>query len=247
MPFMFCLGIIAGIWMIAHLAFGESLVPCPGDTFSTLAGMVCTKDFWVHLNITLFRGVLALGAAVAAALVLGIGAGRYGKLMDLVSPLAAFVQAVPPILWITLVMVWAGTGNAVPVLVVFASLLPPLFMTVAMATASLNPQFFQLRQIYHIPGPVIIKDLILPGIFPHFVGGFSFALGSCLKVAAVAEFLGAEQGIGARIYWAYRMMEMERLFAWALVLVGLGMGLDHFLVRPLRRISQSYGAHNADT
>lgn len=247
MAVLFSLGIIVGTWFLSHFIFGGSLVPSPIDTIISLFEMICTQNFFIHLSITLFRGIMALGLTTIASLILGIGAGRTPKIMDLISPLVACLQATPPILWVTLVMVWAGTGNVVPILVVFASLFPPLFMTIATATASLDPRYFHLSKIYKIPRKVVLFEVIWPGIFPHFTGGFSYALGSCLKVAAVAEFLGADRGIGARIYWAYRMMEMENLFAWALVLVGLGVGLDFFLIRPLRTQLHFNGGINADS
>jgi len=43
------------------------------------------------------------------------------------------------------------------------------------------------------------------------------------------------RGIGARIYWSYRMLQMPELFSWALVLIGLGLGLEFTLIRRLRR------------
>ncbi|WDP85204.1 MAG: ABC transporter permease subunit [Desulfobacter sp.] len=152
----------------------------------------------------------------------------------------------PPILWITLVMVWAGTGTLLPVLVVTASLFPPLFISTATAAAHLDRRLFDLAQIYQIKKWVMIKDLILPGIFPHFLAGFSYALGSCLKITAVAEFLGADQGMGARVYWAFRMMDMEALFAWALVLISIGVSMEIFWIRPLRVLSSKKGGQNAD-
>ena len=44
---------------------------------------------------------------------------RYGR--PDVAPLVAALQSCPPVLWISLVLVWAGTGSTVPVVVVFAT------------------------------------------------------------------------------------------------------------------------------
>lgn len=245
MPFLFSFGVLAAFWTFATFMFGSELVPSLFSTLICLAKLLMTQGFWTHLSITLFRGIVALGITVILAIITGIAAGRTKKIMDLTSPLVATLQATPPILWVTLILVWAGTGNAVPILVVFASLFPPLFLSVSMATASLDKRLFSLAKLYRVRKWRIITDLILPGIFPHFLAGFSFALGSSLKVAAVAEFLGASQGIGARIYWAYRMMEMENLFAWSLVLVGLGVGMDILLIRPLRIMATNMGGNHA--
>ena len=245
MASFFSFVILAGIWTGASLAFGAALVPDLSTTVARLFGLVLTPEFWVRLSVTLFRTVAALAVTVVSALAAGIAAGRTRRFMDLISPLTAFLQATPPILWVTLIMVWAGTGNAVPILVVFASLFPPMFLCVSAAVANLDPRLFAMARMYRVKKRDVIKDLLLPGIFPHFLAGLSFALGSGLKVAAVAEFLGADRGVGARIYWAYRMMEMESLFAWALVLVGIGGMTDLFLIRPLRTAAEGMGGDSA--
>lgn len=236
--------ILALAWLGAHLSLGSALVPSPADTLACLYHLVLTPDFWTHISITLFRGVTALGLTLGLALVTGIAAGRNKKLMDAVMPLAAMLQATPPILWITLVMVWAGTGNLVPILVVTASLFPPLFLSAAMAAADLDRRFFDLARVHGVTRAAVIKGIILPGIFPNFLAGFSYALGACLKIAAVAEFLGSDRGIGARLYWAYRMLDMEVLFAWALVLVGMGTAMEFVWIRPLRQKARHMGGND---
>nr|WP_281432198.1 ABC transporter permease subunit [Desulfatitalea alkaliphila] len=179
------------------------------------------------------------------ALVTGLAAGLSHRTMSLISPLVAALQATPPILWVTLLMVWVGTGSAVPVLVVIASLYPPLFLNVAQGTAALDHRLFAMARVYRVPPLRVLKDLLLPGIHSHLLGGLSHVLASCWKVTAVAEFLASGQGIGARIYWAYRMLEMEQLFAWAVVLVSIGMCIEFGLIRPLRRAAEAGRATSA--
>jgi NitT/TauT family transport system permease protein len=242
MAYLFSFGILLGTWYAGTLFFGATLVPPPTRTLACLAEMSLTLDFWANIAITIFRGVLALAISVTAALGLGIAAGRSRLAMALTGPLVAALQASPPILWITLLMVWVGTGSRVPVTVVAASLLPPLFATVAQSAAAIDHRLFELAAVYRVKRTRILTDILLRGIYPYFLAGFSYALGTCWKIAAVAEFLGSSRGIGARIYWAYRMLKMPELFAWATVLVGLGMAVELGLIRPLRERAET-GTH----
>lgn len=242
MAYFFSFAILLATWYAGTLFFGASLVPPPTRTLACLAELSVTADFWANIAITLFRGVLALAISVTAALGLGLAAGRSKRAMALTGPLVAALQASPPILWITLLMVWAGTGSKVPITVVVASLLPPLFATVAQSAAAIDPRLFELAAVYRVKRRRILTDILLRGIYPYFLAGLSYALGTCWKVAAVAEFLGSSQGIGARIYWAYRLLKMPELFAWATVLVGLGMIVELGLIRPLRQLAGA-GTH----
>lgn len=229
-------------WGFASHAMGPALVPAPAETLEALWKLMQTPEFYQHLSITLVRASLALALAVILALVTGIAAGLSRGAMAFMTPLMASLQSTPPILWITLLMVWAGTGGTVPLAVVTVTLFPPIFSVVAQSTAHLPKAYFDTCRVHGIPFHAVLMRVILPGIFPGFLGAFSFALGTCWKTAAVAEFLGSSSGIGSQIYWSYRMLEMETLFAWGLTLVSLGLALEFGLIRPLKeRAKQSHG------
>lgn len=239
MAYLFSLTLLLSGWYLSTLFFGAALVPSPWQTLISLGELARTFAFWQALTLTLFRGLFALLLSVAAALLLGIPAGRKRRIMELSSPLVAALQATPPILWITLLMVWVGTGSQVPIAVVAVSLFPPLFANIAQSTAAIDQRLLDLTRVYHIGRRRLLIDILLPAIAPYFLAAFSYALGSCWKIAAVAEFLGSSQGIGARIYWSYRMLDMPQLFAWATVLIGLGMIVELALIRPLRELSKA--------
>ncbi|PIE71356.1 MAG: nitrate ABC transporter permease [Deltaproteobacteria bacterium] len=239
MPFVFSTGVILLVWLLSTAFFGRTLVPLPVDTGVTLGQMALTVDFWKQIGITVFRGGAALGLTVFIALLTGIPAGLSKKTMDMIAPVVAALQATPPILWITLLMVAVGTGTTVPVMVVVATVFPMLFMNVSHSVAALDPRYFEMARLYRVRRVRVLTDIILPGIYPFVLAGLSYALGTCWKVVAVAEFLGSASGIGARIYWAYRMLDMPELFAWALVLVGMGVGLEYLLIRPLQSLGEA--------
>jgi NitT/TauT family transport system permease protein len=234
---------LCGAWTGASLFFGTGLVPAPWETAACLARMAGTAVMWENTAVTVSRGMAAILLTLALALVSGIIAGLSRTVMSLLAPLVAALQATPPILWITLLMVWAGTGNAVPVLVVSTSVFPALFLNVVQGVAALDRRLIMTARIFRVGKQRILKDLILPGIYPYVLAGLSYALGSGWKIAAVAEFLSSPKGIGARIYWSYRMLEMPELFSWALVLISLGIGLEFTLIRWLRRRAERGTVH----
>ncbi|WP_300668616.1 ABC transporter permease [Desulfoluna sp.] len=228
-------GTLLMAWIAISLSMGQALVPGPGATLRALAKLCMNPGFWQALAITCARASAALVTTVILALITGIAAGLSKRAMAFLAPMVTLCQSTPPILWITLLMVWVGSGSTVPFIVVTAALYPPLFAVVAQSTAHLPAEYFSMCRVHRIAPTAILRRVILPGIFPGFLGGFSFALGSCWKTAAVAEFFGSATGMGAQIYWAYRMLEMETLFAWALTLVGLGILLEVGVITPLKK------------
>lgn len=240
LPLAVSLTIAVGIWWAASLAFGDMLVPTPASVCRELGVMALQLETWTTLAITIARGLAGLVSALACALVLGVAAGSSPTAMRMITPLVAALQSCPPILWITLLMVWVGTGSTVAVAVVFASVFPPLFANIAQGCAALDRRLFDMARLYRVPSGRLLIRVILPGLAPYLLAGLSYAAATSWKVTAVAEFLGSSTGIGAKVFWAYRMLEIPRLFAWAGIIILLGVALELAVIAPLRKSAETF-------
>ena len=222
------------VWSVATLAFGAALVPGPVSTGRALVRLMGRLDTWEHIALTLFRGTAGMAIGVALGYLLGIPCGLSPAAMRLVSPLVTALQSCPPIVWISLLLVWAGIGATVPVVVAAAATFPVLFINIAHGTADLDRGLLAMARVYRLPRRHVLFDIILPGTSRYALAAFSFALGITWKVTATAEFFGSGTGIGARIYWAFRQLDMPVLFAWTAVIVAIGLVIEMGLIHPLR-------------
>ena len=234
LPYIVSALIFTGAVYLAGIALGPELLPPPAAILTALWKLALSGELFRELAITVWRGLTGLLLANIAGMTLGMAAGFIPGALRLVAPLVAALQACPPIVWISLVMVWAGTGGGVPVATVFAATFPFVFSTTAQGVMSLDKRIFAMSRLYNVPNKRILTQFIIPGILPYWLAGFSTVLAAGWKAAAVAEFLGSHQGIGARIFWSYRKLHMEDLYAWALALILLGVILECCLVTPLR-------------
>ena len=234
LPYLISGCCLAALAAFASALLGPKLAPPPGAILAAFLELARSGELFRELAITLARGALGILLANAAGFSLGLAAGLLPGALRLVSPLVAALQSCPPILWISLVLVWAGTGSAVPVATVFAATLPFVFSTTAQGVLGLDRRIFALSRLYAVPRGRIFRLFILPGVFPYWLAGFSTVLAAGWKAAAVAEFLGSHQGIGARIFWSYHRLNMEELNAWALALILLGVLLEAGIIIPLR-------------
>ncbi len=231
-----CVSILLAVvlWAVVSWLAGPALFPSPWETAGAMARLLATAESWKHILITFFRGTAGLFLALAAAFLIGIPCGLNRTAMNLLSPLIAVMQACPVIVWVSLLMVWVGVGSMVPIAAIWASVFPVLFLNVAQGVAALDERLFVMARVYRVGRWRMLRQLILPGISAPVVAGFSYALGVCWKVTATAEFIGSSSGIGSRIYWSYRFLDMPQLFCWALILIAFGLALEAGWVRPLR-------------
>lgn len=240
LPLLASLIIAVTGWWLCSMFFGNLLLPSPMQVGTELAHMSLKPQTWLTLAITVARGVAGLTAAFVCALILGVAAGSNPMVMRLINPLVAGLQSCPPIVWITLLMVWVGTGSTVPVAVVFATVFPPLFANVAQGCLAIDRRLFDMARLYRIPRFHVLIKILLPGLTPYILASISYAAAASWKVTAVAEFLGSSTGIGAQIFWSYRMLEIPRLFAWACIVIVLGVTLELAVIAPLRASAETF-------
>ena len=234
LPLALCLA----LWWILSFLNHARVIPTPPETARALLEILRQSDSWMTLLATLLRGVLGLAAGGALAIATGIYCGRHPRLHDAVTPVITLVQSCPPIVWISLLLVWLSIGGTVPLVVVFLSVFPVLFVNTATATRSLDPRWFELARVYRFSPWRRLRGIILPGISQGLAAGFSYALGITWKVTATAEFFGAQDGIGAKIYSCYREMALPQLFAWTLLIALIGVVIEALLIKRFRSLSR---------
>ena len=224
------------LWEILALANGARILPSPQSTLRALGGLMANRATWRSLLLTLLRGSGGLALGGAAGLALGTLCGRNPRLHDALSPMVTLAQGCPPIVWISLLMVWLSLGGAIPLAVSTISVFPILLIQTANAVRGLDPRWFEVAVVYRLSPWQKWRHLLMPAIAHPLAGAFSYACGITWKVTATAEFFGATDGMGAQIYQSYHDLALERLFAWTLLIALLGMAIDALLVRRLRTL-----------
>nr|MCR4942568.1 ABC transporter permease subunit [Campylobacter sp.] len=78
-----------------------------------------------------------------------------------------------------------------------------------------------------------IRYLYIPALTPFVLGALSMAFSLGVKVVVLAELLGANDGIGARIADARVMLDTTNVLAYVVLIIALIALLDYFIIKPL--------------
>ena len=235
---MIALGLAAvclALGYTATAAFGAAMVPPPPEILARLLALTLGGDVAVEGLRTFGRGLAGVLVANFLGVALGLAAGVWPPAARLFRPLLAALNACPPVVWIALAMVWIGSGGGTPVFAVAAATLPPLFLATLEGARAVDPRLAAMSRLYGVPMATRLRRLVIPTTLPFWRAAFAHTTAAAWKVAAVAEFLGSGDGVGARIYWAYHRLEMADLYAWALTVMALGVAVDAALARTRKR------------
>lgn len=229
------LGVVAvfiALWQWGHMRLGEFLLPAPADVFERALALLAAFGL-NQLDLTLWRALVGVGASVFFGIVFGLIAGYFNTAMALFKPLITVLLATPPIVWVVMALFWFGFGNASVLFTIIIIVTPLTFAGAAVGMASVNRREKELFDAYRLGPYPKIRYLYVPHLTGHVIAGISVAVASGVRVVVMAELLGANDGIGARISDARAMLDTTTVLAYVCLVILLVSLFEYLIIKPL--------------
>jgi NitT/TauT family transport system permease protein len=233
-----CLGVVLLVlcWQIGAVWLDQPLlVPTPLAALRQIRLLTEDLDFWRHLGASLLRGAVGFGLSFLAGALLGLGAGKIAWLSSFLRPISVFIRSTPSMTLIILALLWFK-GDMVAVFVIFLVVFPIVFRNVEDGVSNLDPELEEMIGIYQVKRWRKFTAFYIPGIMPFLAAAAASGLGMTWKVLIAAEVLAAPAwGIGAQLDTARLYLQTDKVFAWTVIVIGIGLCFDYILDFLLRR------------
>jgi NitT/TauT family transport system permease protein len=189
-----------------------------------------------HLFRTLAETLLgfALGSALGFALGAAVALNRYVEY--LLYPYIVMFQSVPKVALAPLIVVWFGLGLQSQVVNAALVACFPLLVNTIAGLKSADEERINLMRSLGADGGQIFWMLQLPTSLPFVMAGLEVSMIFALIGAIVAEFVGAEAGLGMLIQSMNFNMDVAGQFSVLLILSVMGLALNRCIVMVRRRI-----------
>jgi len=229
------LALVLILWQAAAWFLPSSLLPGPLETLAALAELATQADFYRQLATTAWRGVASFGVAMILGVGLGLWMGGRERVHSFFHPLMLLATNVPPIAWITLLLIWLGLGDGPPMVVVVITTMPLVAVNVAQGVRELDPALLEMAGVFGLSRRNTMRHVVLPALAGRTFAAALLALGFTWRVLVMAEFLGSTAGLGYRLSWARQNLDTDQAFAYILVLVILSAAIEYGVLRPLQK------------
>ncbi|MBS0222463.1 MAG: ABC transporter permease [Proteobacteria bacterium] len=223
-------------WQVAVDAFDfpAYLLPSP---LAVLKDLVLSWDLLLsETAVTLFEIVLGFIVSVAIAMPLAI-LFTYSRTFErLVYPIIVGTQTIPKVAVAPLFLVWFGFGLLPKIIIVTLITFFPIVINAVVGLKSLNMQTVYLAQSMGASPLQVFWRFRLPNALPSVFAGLKVAIVLAVIGAIVAEFVGADSGLGYLIIVAATDQNVTRQFSAILILSVAGIllfGLIGLLERQL--------------
>jgi ABC-type nitrate/sulfonate/bicarbonate transport system ATPase subunit/ABC-type nitrate/sulfonate/bicarbonate transport system permease component len=228
------------LWALASFMAGRHVIPSPWQTAVETASLLCQGYAWRQILITVARVAAGFSIALAVGLAAGIASGLNGHVETLLRPLVLIVQGTPPLLWIIPLIMLLGVGGFSPISAIALICFPIVALNVNEGVKTVP---LELRQMLDVVAPGIyprVRELILPHLRPFLAASVKLGIVLGIKASVIAEYFGANNGIGFQVQAAFQSLQMPRLFAWGVIFIVLILITSRLLGRLEQILAHAY-------
>ncbi|MFT4306720.1 MAG: ABC transporter permease subunit [Microbacterium sp.] len=205
------------LWQLAGQAVaapGAVLVP-PTEIVETF--VLRSRAILLVSGITLAEAGAGFAIGVVSAVVLAIVVDRFRMVGDALYRLALVLYAIPIIAIAAPLTAWFGLGVAAKIAVAALAAYFPVLVNVTGALRTLDPRVEELGRVLAIGYWRRLWSLRAPAVLPALLSSFKIAAPAAFIGALIAEWMGAESGLGVMLLQA--MFNFNVPLLWTVLLV----------------------------
>jgi taurine transport system permease protein len=250
--FYFCVSslsvaVVLLIWQIGTYGgwINKLFLPAPKTVWRTFLSLLRDgykgKSLALHILLSMKRLFIALGAAVLAAVPLGLAAGRSRLVRAIVDPFVEFYRPLPPLAYYTLIILWVGIRDGSKILLLFLGAFAPLLIGVIFSAEKIPEQRINGARSLGASGIQLFTRVILPSCLPDILTSFRTATGVAYATLVAAEMVAAVSGIGWMVLDASKYLRNDIVYAGIFVMGIIAVLMDAGLRTLIKKVSPWMG------
>jgi NitT/TauT family transport system permease protein len=230
--------ILLGLWefTVRYFNVPAFVIPKPSSVVIALYNGLASGLYLWHMGITLAEVLagFAIGSSIGFLLGVGIATNRYVEYF--VYPYAIVLQSLPKVALAPLIVLWFGLGITSKVIAAALICFFAVMVNTVAGLRSVDQDRVDLVRSLDGSNFQVFWMLRLPAALPFIMAGLEIALTFALIGAVVAEFIGAENGLGMLVQSMNFSMDVAGSFSVLVVLAVVGLVLNQLVAQIRKRL-----------
>ncbi len=225
-----------GLWQLGVMVgfIDARFFPEPTAIAAKFWELLHQAQFWRDIGFSMQRMGIGFAMGAIPGVMLGLAMGMFKPVRNLFQPLIASLYPLPKISILPLILLVFGLGEMSKYVVVAIGVFFIMVINTMGGVLGIPKIFFDVPRNLKAPRWRVYLSVALPGALPGIFTGCRLAAGVALLLLVSAEFVGADSGIGYRIWWSWTVFWVENMYVGLAVIAILGYLLS-VLVDALER------------
>lgn len=224
--------VLIGVWKFVSLNLNEFLLPSPEKAFKRAYYLILNfKEN--EIDVTFYRFFLGFFISSIIGITLGLIAGCFKTMRVFLRPIISILLSMPPIVWIVMALFWFGFGDVSTLFTTILVTTPLTFANTLLGVVSISKESAEVFKAYKLSFLKKLKFLYVPHLLPYILSSLSLAVAVAVKITIMAELLGSNSGIGAKIADARVMLDSVDTMAFVLIILLFSVFIKYLVIKPL--------------
>lgn len=234
-PVVFVIMIAAWQFASKNLVSTELLLPTPGSVWESL-WMALTGPTWgpesvyYHFWKTTRICLVGFGFGAAAGILLGVLMAQSRIVMTALGPYITAFQSLPRIAIAPIVVIWFGQGFKSNVIITATIVFLPVLVSTVSGLSTVDRGLLEMLRGFSASRWQTLRKVQLWAALPSIFAGLQVGIVFGVVGAIVAEWVGANEGLGVLLLQSQYNMDIPRSFAILVLLAVLGLILNGLVV-----------------
>ena len=229
------------VWKLGVVLFKVPpyILPAPEEVFTALwSGIAVAPSnalgWYLPLWSTMSSALLGFAIGASLGLVFGSVMAEFRPVETALMPYAFALQSLPKVAIAPLIVIWCGFGDGSKVAMAALLAFFPMMVNSFAGIRAVDVERLELMRALSASRLETYYLVKLPSAATYIFAGLDMGIVYALLGTIVAEFLGAQEGMGVAITKAQAVTDVAGVFA-ALVVLGITGVLLHLVVRRIER------------
>jgi ABC-type nitrate/sulfonate/bicarbonate transport system permease component len=219
--------VLVGLWEVVAAHYPSPGLPAPSKIGAA---------WWTEMTVGQLRSQLVdtmtsmlYGYVLSAILGVAIGVlmARVKLIYALVEPIIELLRPVPTIVFIPVIILYAGLGREMNIIAILVSATIPILIATYSGARGVSAALRDTASTFKLGWWQTIHEIVLPAAAPQIFVGLRLALAGSFVIAIAAGMIAGNSGIGYYILNAQQTLDIARMYAGAVTVAVVGYALNY--------------------
>jgi NitT/TauT family transport system permease protein len=198
--------------------------------------LLAEHGFLHDIGVTVWRVMGGFLIAAVIGVPLGIAMGAYKPVEAFFEPFISFARYLPASAFIPLLILWAGTGEAQKLMLIFIGSFFQIVLMVAVTVAGTRRDLVEAAYTLGASDAGIVRRVLVPASAPVIAETLRLVLGWAWTYVIVAELIGSSSGIGHMIIDSQALLNTGQIIFGIITIGVIGLVSDFAFKAANRRL-----------